>query len=214
MRLRYGTINADYAGVLAATAPDRDGPIWMVNFMRYRPVADYADGRQSDMSGQEADDLYAPLDVLAAIGAELVFAANVVGEGTEAWHRIGIVRYPTRRSFIEMQARPDFQERHIHKDAGMEFTIVMGALPSAGSGDAGRGAPVRLIAYAAGHPAPPPRAATTRFDVEGVIIGDERRFGQLDITWGPSGQASAPDGGLIALTDPFLDRIAELLPQT
>ena len=29
-----------------ATAPaDEDGPVWMVNLMKYRPTADYADGR-------------------------------------------------------------------------------------------------------------------------------------------------------------------------
>jgi hypothetical protein len=25
------------------------------------------------------------------------------------WDRIGVVKYPTRRSFIEMQSRPEFQ---------------------------------------------------------------------------------------------------------
>ena len=45
------------------------------------------------------------------------------------WHRMGIVRYPTRRSFIDMQARPDFQEKYVHKQAGMEFTIIAASLP-------------------------------------------------------------------------------------
>jgi hypothetical protein len=50
---------------------------------------------------------------------------------TPRWDRVGIVKYPSRRSFIEMQRRPDFQELHHHKEAGMAATIVAGCLPMA-----------------------------------------------------------------------------------
>ena len=66
---RYGTIDTDYGMQLATTAPDQDGPVWMVNLMKYRDVAEYADGRESSISGSEADDLYSPLDSLTAVGA-------------------------------------------------------------------------------------------------------------------------------------------------
>ena len=45
------------------------------------------------------------------------------------WHRVGVVKYPTRRSFIEMQSRKDFQAKHVHKEAGMAATIVSGCTP-------------------------------------------------------------------------------------
>ncbi len=41
----------------------------------------------------------------------------------------GIVKYPSRAAFVEMQTRPDFQARHVHKDAGMEQTIVLAGEP-------------------------------------------------------------------------------------
>ena len=51
--------------------------------------------------------------------------------------RIGIVDYPTRRAFFDMQRRDDFKAQHEHKEAGMEFTIVMGTEPVAtGTGSA------------------------------------------------------------------------------
>ena len=129
---RYGQVDLDYGMKLATTPPDQDGPIWMVNLMKYRERADYADGGERSISGREADDLYAPLDVLADIGAEVVFAADVdqqlLGDSPR-WDRVAIVKYPTRRSFIEMQSRPDFQRKHVHKDAGMETTIVSGCVP-------------------------------------------------------------------------------------
>jgi hypothetical protein len=128
--VRYGTIDRAYATRLATTPPEDDGPIWMVDLMRYRDRADYDDGDRG-RTGREADDEYTPSEALHAIGAEIVFAADVetqlLGAGPP-WHRVGIVRYPTRRSFIELQARPDFQARHVHKDAGMAATIVLGAV--------------------------------------------------------------------------------------
>ncbi len=130
--IRYGTIDPGYLERLATTAPEDDGPVWMVNLMKYRNVADYTDGRASTISGREADDLYAPLGPLAAVGAEVVFFADVedqlLGDAPK-WDRVAVVKYPTRRSFVEMQARPDFLELHEHKEAGMEQTIVMGCTP-------------------------------------------------------------------------------------
>lgn len=131
-KVRYGTVNKEYGFRLATTAPADDGPIWMVNLMSYRAKADYADGREAEYSGKEADDRYAPLGPLKAIGAQPVFLADVDTQflnDTPKWDRVGIVKYPTRRAFIEMQSRPDFQELHHHKEAGMAETIVAGCLP-------------------------------------------------------------------------------------
>jgi hypothetical protein len=129
---RYGIIDQAYGMKLATTPGDEDGPVWMVNLMKYREVADYADRRESTVTGQEADDLYSPLDSLAAVGAAPVLFGDVdqqlLGDET-VWDRVGVVKYPTRTSFIEMQALPTFQESHKHKDAGMESTIVMGTQP-------------------------------------------------------------------------------------
>jgi hypothetical protein len=132
-RPRYGQVDRDYGMRLATTPPAEDGPVWMINLMHYREVADYSDGSGgAAISGREADDRYAPLESLRAIGAEPVFFADVESQllgDAPKWDRVGIVKYPTRRSFIDMQARDDFKAKHVHKDAGMESTIVMGGIP-------------------------------------------------------------------------------------
>ena len=104
----------------------------MVNLMKYRDVADYADGRESSITGREADDLYAPFGPLAEVGAEIVFVADVADQllgDAPRWDRVAVVKYPTGRSFMEMQELPEFIALHEHKDAGMEATIVVGAQP-------------------------------------------------------------------------------------
>lgn len=127
--MSYGTVDREYGAKMRATPPAEDGPVWMVNLMRYREVAQYDDGRDVAISGREADDLYSPVDVLADIGAKPVFFADVdtqlLGD-TPQWDRVAVVKYPTRRSFIDMQRRDDFREKHEHKAAGMAETIVAG----------------------------------------------------------------------------------------
>ena len=74
--------------------------------------------------------MYNPSDVLSKIGAQPVFFGEVVAQGTEGeWDRMAIVKYASRVSFMEMQNRPDFKEKHVHKEAGMLYTNVMGTLP-------------------------------------------------------------------------------------
>lgn len=128
----YGKVDHEYGLTLATTDPTVDGPVWMVNLMKYKEVADYGDGGDRGRSGRDADDEYTPTGPLKAVGAQIVYVAEVdatpLGDGTQ-WDRVAIVKYPTRRSFIEMQKRSDFQDKHVHKEAGMEMTFVLGCQP-------------------------------------------------------------------------------------
>jgi len=132
LTIRYARVDDAYEAVLGTTPPDEDGPVWMVNLMAYRPVAEYADGRETTLTGAEADDLYAPLEELASVGAEIVFFATVdtqlLGDAP-SWDRVAVVKYPTRRAFVEMSNSPAFEAKHVHKDAGMAQTIVIGGQP-------------------------------------------------------------------------------------
>ena len=50
---RYGTLNSDYL----ASWFERDepgGPMWALNLMKYREWAEYADGRETNLTGAEA----------------------------------------------------------------------------------------------------------------------------------------------------------------
>jgi hypothetical protein len=134
--IRYGTLDRDFTKALYDVDPADDGPFFMLNLMRYREWADYPEGTgpAERITGQQADDTYAPVDILAELGAEISLFGDVVAQpaGDERWDRVAVVRYPTIRSFLEMQDRPDFIERHVHKDAGMDFTIIALCRPVGG----------------------------------------------------------------------------------
>lgn len=209
----FGTVNMAYAGQMAMTAPRDDGPIFMVNFMRYKERASYGDGESGTISGREADDRYAPVNVLAAIGADVAFFGDVEGpEGASAdvWHRMGIVRYPTRKSFIDMQSRQDFKEKVVHKEAGMEFTIVSGCRPRVQvvGGPDGSGV-VRFVAYRQGSEVPVPEEGVL-LEVEGTVIGDERIWSHILVSWADR-HDDLPEGAMEVRTRPSIDRLSTLI---
>lgn len=213
--VRYGTIDFDYAADLMGREPTADGPIFMVNFMKYREVADYRGGADQPISGQEADDKYAPTDVLAAIGADVAFFGPVVAQADDGeWDRMGIVRYPTRRAFMEMQQRSDFKEKHVHKEAGMQYTIVLGTLPATIHPVIARR---RFVTFelSARPQVVAGTESTASLDVEGTIMGDGRKWSHLTMTWSDEAPAIAPfpRGGdqlrVVARAD--IDRMGKLL---
>ena len=133
LKHKYGVIDKEYGLFLATQPPDADGPIYMVNLMKYHEVAQYnaEAGVEKPISGREADDRYNPSSILSRIGATIVFVGDVTSNhvGNEDWDRIAIVRYATRKSFIDMQSRQDFADKHVHKAAGMQRTIIVCCRP-------------------------------------------------------------------------------------
>ena len=159
---------------------EEDDPFWAVNLMKYREIAEYSDGRETTLTGKEADDLYTPYGPLDAVGAMVAFGADVASQisGAPTYDRIAVVRYPSRAAFFEMQRRDDFRELHIHKDAGMEFTTVISCTPESANPDYSKSdgqlvMRVRRLTDSA-TPSADPGGLTpiAHFETEGVIIGD------------------------------------------
>ena len=48
--------------------------MWALNLMKYREWAEYADGRETNLTGVEADDVYLPHDHLAPSALESFFS--------------------------------------------------------------------------------------------------------------------------------------------
>lgn len=219
----YGTPNWDMIDRWLHLPPEEDGPFWALNLMKYREVAVYegADGGPAK-SGREADDEYAPLGPLAAIGAAVAFHGDVTGQvgSTPTWDRIGIVRYPTRAAFFAMQQRDDFKAKHVHKEAGMEATIVMSCVPDAPPNEAADGGHLVLTVARGGDAVTGPGIEpVATFGVEGVIVGDERtwtraRFDRAAdddalarLQVGPAGA----DEAFVIVVAPAIDRLVETI---
>ncbi len=103
-----------------------DGPVMMVNLLKYRAKAVYADGRDPELSGRAAYGRYAVemKKLVEAKGGRFVFGASVegllLGEVESLWDQVGIVEYPSARALVEIASTPEFQAIEVHRLAGLE----------------------------------------------------------------------------------------------
>jgi uncharacterized protein (DUF1330 family) len=103
-----------------------DRPIQLVNLFKFREKAIYEDGRVSNLSGQEAYNLYGQpmLKVLEAHGAEVTFFSEVtgliIGQVDDLWDSMVIVKYPSRQALLNMTSSEEFLELSVHREAGLE----------------------------------------------------------------------------------------------
>jgi hypothetical protein len=173
---RYGLIDRDYGSRLRSAAYDADGPIYMLNLTKFLPGSDLPPGADllGDGHGQDADE-YAPIPLLTAVGATLRLVSAVVAS-TGDWDQVTVVDYPTRRSFLELAERRDFREWHMHKQAGVDRTTVVGLLPARDLPADGAGGRILLELWHGPAPLPLAPGPVTRFDVEGTVIGDGRSW--------------------------------------
>lgn len=116
-----------------------DGPFVMVNLLRFKPHAEYADGSDADLTGREAYARYgaAVQACLAAVGGKSVFAGAVtelmLGQMDEPWDMVALAQYPSRAAMMTMVQSPDYQAIEKHRLAGLEgqLNIRTKALPVA-----------------------------------------------------------------------------------
>ena len=102
---------------------DASLPVVMVNLLRFRKHADYADGTQR--SGTEAYKLYSAhtLKLVKKVGGELVYFGEIHGmliapEG-EHWDQVLLVRYPDFSAFVSMIKSDEYQKISHHRTAAL-----------------------------------------------------------------------------------------------
>jgi uncharacterized protein (DUF1330 family) len=106
--------------------PGPDGPIVMVNLLKYRERAQYPDGRDAELSGRAAYERYGRLflPLLHGIGGRLLFSGNVnglaVGAVDELWDEVALAEYPSRTVFLQLTSTAEYAEIAVHRQAGLE----------------------------------------------------------------------------------------------
>ena len=108
-----------------------EGPVSMLNLLKFRKMADYPDGRDADISGREAYFRYAvPMTKLVLdAGGTLDFSSDVkallIGEVDELWDMAAIMTYPSPKTLVEISLTPEFQEIAVHRKAGLEGQLLI-----------------------------------------------------------------------------------------
>ena len=106
-----------------AQAPE-SGKVVMLNLLKFKPGGAPAYAAY----GREVSK------ILDKIGARILFsgpvAQSVIGVDGD-WDAIAIVEYPSRKVFLEMGTRPEYQAIHHFRDEGLERTELYAINPSA-----------------------------------------------------------------------------------
>lgn len=104
-----------------------EGPIAMINLLRYREQAAYApDAGVTPCTGREAYGRYSEVAIqkVAGVGGRVVWmgvvqAALIAPEG-ERWDDAVIVEYPSKEAFLRMISDPEYQACVFHRTAALE----------------------------------------------------------------------------------------------
>ncbi len=116
-----------------------DGPIYMLNLLKYRDQAEYVDGRDSDLTGREAYAVYTQgvAELIKEFGGSLSFKASVgrltIGEVEELWDEVAIAMYPSRQAMLAMMQSDKMQEIGQHRAAGLAGQLNIECVDAAGS---------------------------------------------------------------------------------
>lgn len=111
---------------------DLEAPVVMLNLLRF---ADRAKDVEEDMTGADAYDRYGAevLPYLERAGGEVVWqgtaSPNVIGPPEERWDRVLLVRYPSRRAFLEMVSDPGYREIARWRSAALDDSRLVPLSP-------------------------------------------------------------------------------------
>jgi len=103
-----------------------DGPVFMINLVKFKENATYEDKRSTNLSGREAYRLYGleVVKMLPKYNAEVVFGTHIteliIGEVEELWDEITVVKYASRKDLRDMTTSQEWKNINVHRLAGIE----------------------------------------------------------------------------------------------
>lgn len=115
----------DPAQIAGLMQPGPDGPIFMINLLKFKQKAAYEDGRETNLTGREAYMIYgrAVAKLLPRFGGMAIFAADVtflsLGQVGELWDEVAIGVYPRRADMVRMSISDEWREIAVHRSAGL-----------------------------------------------------------------------------------------------
>jgi len=122
------------AQIRALSESRHQGPIVMVNLLKYRARAAYELGKaeaKENLSGREAYQRYGMVAMqhVAACGGGIVWMGAqklvFIGGPEQEWDEVVCVRYPSREAFLKMISNPEYLAASYHRDAGLERTALL-----------------------------------------------------------------------------------------
>jgi hypothetical protein len=117
-------------GALVFGSRQFEGPVVMLNLMRFRDEADYSDfpeiAPETPVTGRQAYDIYmkhtTPFLMAAGGGLDLMAEGGhpLIGPTDERWDLVLLVRYPNIEAFLGMASNQEYLAGFGHRTAALE----------------------------------------------------------------------------------------------
>jgi uncharacterized protein (DUF1330 family) len=114
---------------------EENGPMVMVNLLKFKDKAEYPDGSNADWTGKQAYLVYgaAVQKCLEMVGGRAVFSGDVtgliLGEVEELWDMVALAYYPSPQAMMQMVGLPEYQGIEIHRFAGLKGQLNIRTAP-------------------------------------------------------------------------------------
>ena len=114
-----------------------DGPFVMVNLLKFKEKAEYADGSDADLSGREAYERYGAevAKLIAALGGRILYSGPVtglmIGEVEDLWDMVALAEYPSLAALRTMATSPEMRAIEHHRAAGLAGQLNIRTKPRA-----------------------------------------------------------------------------------
>jgi uncharacterized protein (DUF1330 family) len=108
-----------------------EGPVCMLNLLKFKERAEYEDGRETDLTGAEAYRRYgeqmAPF--VESKGGRLLHSSAahllMIGDGEVEWDMVAIMEYPSAADFAKIAGAPEVAEFAVHRAAGLAHQLLV-----------------------------------------------------------------------------------------
>jgi uncharacterized protein (DUF1330 family) len=124
------------SGRIADLMADSAGkPIVMLNLLKFRERAEYADGRTSELSGRDAYMLYGEKmqQLVERAGGRMIFSGQimslVIGTVEDMWDVAALVEYPSSAAFARIVTSPEVAAIGVHRAAGLAGQLLIRVAP-------------------------------------------------------------------------------------
>ncbi len=115
-----------------------DGPFVMVNLLKFKPKAEYADGSDAHLTGREAYARYGEevRRLVEGLGGKIRYSGHVtgllLGDVEELWDMVALAEYPSLEAFRAMAMSPQMAAIEHHRKAGLAGQLNIRTKPGLG----------------------------------------------------------------------------------
>lgn len=115
-----------------------DGPFVMVNLLKFKPKAEYADGSDAHLTGAEVYNRYGEQvrKLVEGLGGRVRYSGQVtglmIGEVEELWDAVALAEYPSLAAFRAMALSPEMRAIEHHRKAGLAGQLNIRTKPGEG----------------------------------------------------------------------------------